>query len=303
MTTIIVRVPATTANLGPAFDCLGLALNLWNEVELVVGGTELVVEVRGEGERQLPKDKSNLIVRAMQKALEAAEVETPKGIKISCQNGIPLNSGLGSSAAATLSGLLAGNALARKKLSKEAMLQLGAEIESHADNLAAALLGGLVLVRQEAGSYKAKALACAKLRTVVLLPDVQISTQEARAALAATVPLPDAVANIGNALLLAEALRSGDIALMAEAMEDRLHQPARLGLIPGAEEALDAAKKAGAAAALSGAGPSVIAFIEAGNEDIVLAALRQPFTGRGIETLHFLLETSSAGASVEVRGG
>lgn len=295
---ITVRVPASTANLGPAFDCLGLALDLWNETSFEITGSKLIIEIKGEGEGRVPRDQRNLIFRAFSKLFNQVGQPVPPGLRIVCKQSIPLSSGLGSSAAAILAGLIAANASLGNAYKTNELLQVGAKIEGHADNLAAALYGGLVLVSEDNGFWTSQKLECAQLSAVVVLPDVRLSTREARQALPEQVSLADAVFNISHGMQVTEAFRSGDIPSLAAAMQDRLHQPHRLPLIPGATEALDAARQAGAAAALSGAGPGLIAFVEEGREKIITEALRAPLLDKGLKTRQFLIRTSDRGAEV-----
>lgn len=294
---VIVRVPASTANLGPAFDCLALALDLWNEVRFEFSGDQLQIEISGEGAK-LPLNEKNLIYRAFQRLHEEVGAPLPPGLRVQCKQEIPLSSGLGSSAAARLAGLLGANALLGQPLKAEAILQLGAELEGHADNFAASQFGGLVLVTRDEWRFSAQPLECAPLQAVFVLPDLQFSTRQSRGALPKDVPRTDAVFNIGKSLQAAEALRRGDIQALAAAMQDKLHQPYRLPLIPGAAEALEAARQAGAAAALSGAGPGLIAFIEEGREKAVTETLRAPFAERGVKTRQYLLKSAESGATV-----
>jgi homoserine kinase len=295
---VTVHVPASTANLGPAFDCLALALDLWNETEFSLNGAKLNIELSGEGAERLPRNEKNLVYRAFKRAYDEVSEPLPAGLSIRCKHSIPLSSGLGSSAAASLAGLLGANALLGEPLNPDLILQLGAELEGHADNFAAAQLGGLVLVTKPDWRFAARRLDSALLSAVYLLPDVRLSTKEARRALPQQVPLGDAVFNIGASLQVLEALRTGDIPSLAAAMQDKLHQPFRLPLIPGAAEALQAAQRAGAAAALSGAGPGLIAFVEPGREDAVSAVLQAPFAERKIATRVFALKSTTQGALV-----
>jgi homoserine kinase len=294
-TTVNIRVPATTANLGPAFDCLGLTLDLWNEARFTLSAEVLQIVVEGEGAERLPRNEKNLIIRAFRRTYQLAGKTPPAGLHLHAHNRIPLGSGLGSSAAAALCGILAANAFLGKPLAPDDILQLGAEIEGHADNLAAALYGGLVLVRNADDRFHAHRLEHSPLNAVLVLPDLHISTREARKALPGQVPLNAAVSNIAHSLLVAEAFRNGDVDLLATAMHDQLHQPVRLPLFLGAAEALEAAKAAGAAAALSGAGPGLIAFVEAGRQKPIAEALRAPFAALGISVrLYNFITTQQA---------
>jgi homoserine kinase len=295
---ISIRVPASTANLGPAFDCLGLALDLWNETRVQLTGDSLVLEISGEGASSLPLDANNRIVQAMQRVYTEVSEKLPAGIQITCVQRIPPGAGIGSSAAATAAGLLAANTLLGEPQKLPYLLQLGAELEGHADNLAASLFGGLVLISQEAGGPAPTKLECLPLNAVVICPDIKLSTKDSRNALPKQVPIADAVFNMGHSIQVVEALRSGDIAALANAFQDRLHQPYRLPLIPGAAEALAAAHSSGAAAAISGAGPSLIAFVEEGREKSIAEALRAPFAEKGIKSQIYSLKSTTKGAEV-----
>ena len=291
-----VRVPATTANLGPAFDCLGLALGLWNETSFLVEGERLKWDIRGEGASLLPLDERNLLWRAFQAGMQAAALPPPSGVRIRCENGIPLGSGLGSSAAAVVSGLLGAQALSGGALSDEALFHLALSLEGHPDNIAPALLGGLVI---SAGEVTRK-LEVPRWYVVYALPEVRLSTRDARAVLPAQVPLADAVFNIGHALLVVEALRAGDLALLRRAMDDRLHQSCRAALVPGMTEALEAAREQGGAAALSGAGPGVVAFCQKSRVRRIGQAMRNAFESHGTACRLWCLPPSNQGAQVRV---
>ncbi|MBL1194907.1 MAG: homoserine kinase [Chloroflexi bacterium] len=295
---VIVRVPATSANLGPGFDCLGLALDLWNETSFSLTGQGLSINVEGEGEGKLSLDHSNLIVQAAQHYYSFVGQELPTDITIHCQNHIPLSSGLGSSAAAVLTGLLGANALAGNLLSQEEVLNLAIELEGHPDNVAPALHGGLSLSAPDGKANISKQINVHPFQIAIVLPEVKLSTQDARNALPPSVGMSDAVFNLSHTTLTVEALRNGDLELLSQAMQDRLHQPYRLPLIPGAAEAIQAAQNTGAAAALSGAGPSVIAFAE-GNVDAVAERMQSAFTDKGIASRKFTLGIAAKGATIK----
>jgi homoserine kinase len=296
MTTI--HVPASTANLGPAFDCLGLALDLWNETTLEITGDRLSIEVEGEGANRIPLDETNLVYRAFRRFCDEVGTPVPQGLRIIGKQRIPFGAGLGSSAAAILTGLLGASALLDQALDKSKVLQLAAELDGHADNVGAALYGGLVLVSERNGRFQAQQLGAAQLFAVAIAPEQVLSTHDSRSALPKQIDFKDAVFNIGRSLHVSEALRNGDIEALAAAMEDKLHQPYRFPLIPGAAEAVSAARQAGAAAALSGAGPTVIAFVEEGREKAIAEAMRAPFAERGVKTQLYLLTSTSRGAQV-----
>ncbi|MEW5988225.1 MAG: homoserine kinase, partial [Chloroflexota bacterium] len=262
MKQVTVTVPATTANLGPGFDCLGLALGLYNEVTFTETAAGLAIQVTGEGSDRLPADDSNLVVRAAERLFQLAG-RRPPGLRVQQRNTIPIGSGLGSSAAAVLGGMLAANALVGYPLARDEVLALAAGVEGHPDNVAPALLGGLVLAlaadeestltpaplpgRERGGRLLVEQIDVPPLQVVVVLPAFELPTAVARAALSQQVPLTDAVFNAGRLGLLLRALARGDWAKLGAAMQDRLHQPYRLPLVPGLTEAMAAARAAGAA--------------------------------------------------------
>lgn len=291
MTAVRVSVPATSANLGPGFDCLGLALSLRNRAVVSPAGRTQVI-VHGEGAGLLPQNEENLVLQAMHHLARYAGKPLPP-LQVDQENSIPVGSGLGSSAAAVVAGLLAANALLGAGLPPPLLLALATELEGHADNVAAALYGGLTLVAGD----ESISLPIAPLQAVVVLPAVALSTQAARVALPANVPHAAAVFNLGRLGLLLQGLAKGDYALLARAMADRLHEPYRIPLIPGMEAALAAARAAGAAACLSGAGPSLIAFAPAGHEELA-RAIRSAFATAGLDSRTWLLSGDSRGAEV-----
>lgn len=301
---ITIRIPATSANLGPGFDSLGLALDLWNE-SIITLAIEYSVQVNGEGRERLSAGENNLILRAAQRLAEVAGKRLPP-FHLDCVNQIPLSSGLGSSAAAKLTGLLGANALMGKPLSKDEILNLATEMEGHPDNVAPALLGGLVVSTVEDGKVLAHKIDLegnhdSPIHVTVVLPDFHLSTQQARAALPEQVTLKDAVHNISRAVMVTEAFRSGDLDLLGKTMTDTLHQPYRMWLIPGAREAIDAAKEAGAAAAaISGAGPGIIAFSSKGDPEIG-EAMTRAFEQVGHSARTFQLKMSHHGAEAQIR--
>ena len=301
---ITVRIPATSANLGPGFDSLGLALDLWNET-IITLAIEYSVQVNGEGRERISPGENNLIIRSAQRLAELAGKRLPP-FHVDCVNRIPLSSGLGSSAAAKLTGLLGANALLGKPLSKNEILDLATEMEGHPDNVAPALLGGLVGSTVENGKVIAHKIDLednhdSLIHITIVLPDFHLSTQQARAALPEQVTLKDAVHNISRAVMVMEAFRSGDLALLGKAMTDTLHQPYRLWLIPGGREAMDAAKEAGAsAAAISGAGPSIIAF-SSKPDPAIGEAMKRAFEQAGHSARTFQLKMSHHGAEAQIR--
>lgn len=301
---ILVKVPATTANLGPGFDALGLALDLWNEAEFVAtDDRQIRLTISGEGEGKLPTDADNPIVDAALKIFDM--VKKPcTGLRIHCLNRVPISSGLGSSSTALLTGLLGANALLGSPFNDEEILKLAIETEGHPDNVAPAMLGGLVASIVYEGrviSLKLPAKANrSPMHVTIVLPDFDFPTKQARAILPKQVERKDAIYNISRAVLVTEALRTGDLDLLGKAMTDALHQPYRIPLIPGAQTAMEAARHAGAAAvALSGAGPSLIAF-SSKQEAGIGAAMQRAFESAGLTARIFELGTSYEGAEVSI---
>jgi homoserine kinase len=256
-----VTVPASTANLGPGFDALGMALALHDVVELEVATHGLDIEVvdAGAGDvDDVPTDESHLVVRALRKACAHLGIEVP-GIRLRCHNAIPHARGLGSSAAAVVSGVAAAYALAGRDLDSRA-LQLAAEFEGHADNAAASLFGGLVIAWCDGGQFRAERLTPAvSLRPVLAVPAERSSTDATRGLLPKQVPHADAAFTAGRAALAVHALTARPELLLA-ATEDRLHQDYRAPAYPASAALVRTLREAGVPATISGAGPSVLAF-------------------------------------------
>ncbi|GAA3618609.1 homoserine kinase [Kineosporia mesophila] len=255
-----VRVPATSANLGPGFDSLGLALALHDVVTLSPAASGLEVTVEGEGAGGVPLTEDHLVVRAVRAGFDHAGVPQP-GIRLHCVNSIPHGRGLGSSAAAVVAGLVAARGcLAEPEVLDDAtVLALATSLEGHPDNAAAALLGGCTISwLSPSGVPRAERVEVrADLDPVVCVPSGELSTSTARAMLPALVPHPDASFNAGRAALLVHALtRRPD--LLLEATEDRLHQAQRAPAMPETAELVHRVRELGAAAVVSGAGPSVL---------------------------------------------
>ncbi|HLH20934.1 MAG TPA: homoserine kinase [Chloroflexota bacterium] len=294
-----VQVPATSANLGPGFDALGMALGLSNTV-YVEPSAELSIEVVGEGAGELAPGPENLVYRALARVAERLGTRPPP-VRLRCENGIPLARGLGSSSAAIVAGLLVGNRLHGDALNVPQLLDLAVEIEGHPDNVTPALLGGVrVCVAGERGPVQAVVRLERPLQAVLFVPDFPLSTAAARALLPASLPLGDAVYNLGRAALLVAALTSGDYALLREATRDRLHQPARSALFPAMPAFFAAALQAGALGAfLSGAGPTLLALVEvAAAADAVAAAFATTAQETGVAGRSLVVAAATNGARV-----
>jgi homoserine kinase len=302
-------VPASVANLGSGFDAMGMALNLYNVVELEETGAGYQIEVAGEGEQALPRDKSNLVAQAINRLFEVSS-HPASGWRLHLSNNIPLQSGLGSSAAAIVGGLVAANAVAGYPLSLKQILSQAIALEGHPDNVAAALMGGVVVIVPEENAAADNASAApdylytcfkppAGLVAYTVIPGFTLSTSLARHILPEQVSLKDAVFNLARAAMLAMALRDGDWDKLGTAMQDRIHQPYRAHLIEGLEEMLQAARLAGAYGAfLGGAGPSVVALGPPGSK--AGEVMRKVFMAHGAEARVLELQPSPFGAYAEI---
>lgn len=283
-----ILVPATTANLGPGFDTLGMALDLHNTLTVSIAD-RFAIEIEGEGAAGISRGKDNLIYRAIRAVFDRADRELPV-LQVQAHNGIPLARGLGSSAAAVAAGLMAGNALCGYPLSQNELLALGLAFEGHPDNMAPALLGGCIASAVHDGQVIWGRIPLAEhLKTVLFIPDFEMPTQEARAILPDPVPRADAVFNLSRVALLVTALATGQLELLKVATEDRLHQPPRQAVFPAMPRLFEAALTAGALGVfLSGAGSTIIALCveneQAIGEAMAFAARDSGVTGRSLVT-------------------
>lgn len=296
-----VKVPATTANLGPGFDTLGMALSLYNVIEAESWPGGIQIEVSGEGRELVPCARNNVVYEAIQRVYERMGIRM-RGVRLHIHNEVPVTRGLGSSATAIVGGLLAANALCGSLLTQEELLEMAVALEGHPDNVAPAMLGGVVVSGVIDGKTYAKRFAAPPgLHCVVATPQFQLSTALSRRVLPSTVPFSDAVHNLNHVALLVSSLSDGDLSLFGRVMHDRLHEPYRKKLIPGMEKAFHAAREAGAlAAALSGSGPSLIAFCLDGQSGPVGQALQEAFWEEGVESRIFHLLPEERGAQVEI---
>jgi len=298
-----VRVPASTANLGAGFDALGMALGLYNELEVECGGAEegLQLAIEGEGADRLQAlGTQNLVARAVVGTLGHLGAPTT-GIRVRVLNRIPLSRGLGSSSAAVVGGVAAAAALADAALSPEELLDLALPLEGHPDNITPALMGGLTVATLVEGK-----VCCVKLpvpeaiQAVAVIPDFRLSTVKARQALPPMVPRSDAVFNVGRVALFLGALQAGRLDLLRAAAKDRLHEPYRAPLVPGMPEVLAEGERAGALACfLSGAGPTLLALVAGDPGDIGERMVRCWHTQAGITARALGLAIDRQGVRVE----
>jgi homoserine kinase len=256
---LVVRAPATVANLGPGFDTLAMALDLWNEFE-ADPGAEPAVEVAGEGAGEIPEDATNLVFRAMAYLAREAGGSLPP-MALRCTNRIPLERGLGSSAAAVVGGLLLADRLLGASLDPDRLLEVAVDIEGHPDNVGACLRGGLVIAYLSEQGWRAERMdPHPSLRPVLFIPENErLPTADARRVLPQTVSMTDAAFNVGRAALAVRALTERP-ELLPAALEDRLHQNRRLPLVPSTRAVFEELRHAGIPVCVAGAGPTLLAF-------------------------------------------
>jgi len=298
MNQITVTIPATTANLGSGFDCLGLALQLYNETMFTaVSKKELIITVSGVDAEKIPTDSSNLVAKSAEFLFERLG-KRPAGLHIHQQNNIPVGSGLGSSSTAILAGLFGANGLSNGRLTPKQILDIATELEGHPDNVAPAVYGNLVLGISTENGLHVESFKLPEMKVIIVLPDFHLLTSEARAALPEQIDRADAIFNMSRIGLLIRALETAVYDKLAIAMQDKLHQPYRIPLIPGMAAAFVAAKAAGAAAvALSGAGPSLVAFAPHNHEAIAQAALNA-FAEVEVNGRYWILPIDTKGAVI-----
>ncbi|MEX1315888.1 MAG: homoserine kinase [Synechococcaceae cyanobacterium] len=298
---VVVHVPATTANVGPGFDCLGAALELDNVFELrcVEGGSQrfdLIIEGR-EGSH-LRGGPDNLVYRSAQRVWKEAG-EEPVGLEARVRLAVPPARGLGSSATAIVAGLMGANALVGEALSKEKLLELAIDIEGHPDNVVPSLVGGLCMTAR-AASHRWRVVRCEwspEVVAVVAIPAIRLTTSEARRAMPKSIPVADAVVNLGALTLLLQGLRTGNGDLITDGMHDRLHEPYRWGLIPGGQKVREAALQAGAwGCVISGAGPSLLALCRAEVADAVRREMLVAWHRAGVEARGEVLAVQQNGS-------
>ena len=298
---VIVDGPATTANLGPGFDCLGAALDLNNRFamrRIEGGGERFELIIEGSEGSHLRGGPENLVYRAAQRVWKAAGLE-PVALEARVRLAVPPARGLGSSATAIVAGLMGANALVGEPLSKEKLLELAIDIEGHPDNVVPSLLGGLCMTAK-AASQRWRVVRCewtSTVKAVVAIPSIPLSTSEARRAMPKAVPISDAVVNLGALTLLLQGLRTGSGDLISDGMHDRLHEPYRWRLIKGGDQVKQAAMDAGAwGCAISGAGPSVLALCAEDKGVAVSRAMVRAWEAAGVASRAPVLNAQTTGS-------
>ena len=308
---VSVKVPASTANLGPGFDCLGMALPIYNTItieETVLPGTGIEINMMSEEESieelvfdNIPRDENNLVYKAVEMLYNSIGQE-PSELKINIQTGIPIARGLGSSSSIVVGGLLAANKLLGNPADETALLAIATEVEGHPDNVAPAILGGLVLSSQEDdGTLTYSKLSWPEEWDItVCIPDFELSTSIARSILPKEVSLQDAVFNAKHLALLIQAINNKDYKLMKVALKDRLHQPYREKLVPGMKEIIEAFKHEDGVlgCVLSGAGPSIIIISYKYDVDKVKSTVKEIWEAQNVKSDVRVLKIEEQGALV-----
>ncbi len=306
MRKVVVSVPGTSANCGPGFDCLGLALNIYNtftftEVDETTASHEgITCKYTGLGADilELEDPQHNLVVQSMKLAFNRAKRTLPKG-ELLCHTSIPPSRGLGSSATAIVGGLFLANELLHNFYTKDEMLVLANELEGHPDNVCPAIFGHLCCSQQDGAMVHHTVIPVDKrLSFVTLVPSLAVSTEKARGVLPALIDYTKAVANVGKVALFITAMEQGRFSLLEHAMEDYLHVPYRLPLIPNGKEAIEEALRHGAlGATISGSGSSLIAYCDGKEEDIGQAMVNV-FLNHQMEATYYVLKADEKGARV-----
>ena len=296
MASVTVQVPATTGNMGAGFDCVGMALGLYNTIEISDEAVGLTVEVEGEGEDLVPLDGHNSCVRAARKVCEEIGF-TPDGLRFRLHHNIPVSRGLGSSGVAIVAGAYGMNELVGRPLDIESLIRICSDLEGHPDNVVPSLLGGLSISGERYKKIIYRTIDVpSELSAIVAVPDFTLETKLAREALPESVPMQDAVFNMCSVGLMIHGMMNKDFSLLRAGTDDRLHQPYRASLVPGLGNVMDAALASGAhSAALSGAGPTVIA-LASHSQDLVAEAMSTTFEEHDITSRTLTLIIDNQGA-------
>ncbi len=294
-------IPASTTNLGPGFDVLGLALQLYSKVTLETIETDTQVVVSGVDADKIPSTPEHIAFQAVELVFDRSGTKRPKGFRLQIENGIPAIRGLGGSGTAILGGLLTANVLCDSPFSDTDLLNFATELEGHPDNVAASLYGGIVVSAQENAQVHTIRLECPPVLSVVLaIPDFPLSTEQARGVLPTSVGFADAIYNTSRSTLLIASIATGQFEMLRVAMKDRLHQPYRTSLIPGFDDVAKAATTAGAlSVALSGAGPTVAAYC-LDHTDQVAEQMQAAFKKHQVASDIKILKPDADGASVHI---
>ncbi len=297
---ITVKAPATSANMGPGFDCMGIAVNLYNTITIEETDGGLEIDILDKSREFLPMDSTNCVYMAMDRVFKKAG-KHPKGIKLTLDNSIPVTRGLGSSAASIVAGLVGANALIGNPLSQSQILNMATHIEGHPDNVAPSLLGGYVISLRSNNDIKySRNEIDKKYKFAAIVPDFYLSTKKSRAILPKYTSYKNASYNIAHASLLSASLINGDSDGIRAALKDKLHQHYRLSYIKGGHWIMKSALEFGALGAyVSGAGPTIMAVLDGNYDEFyekMNAYLRQRFAGWQVK----IFEVSNVGVTFEV---
>ncbi len=300
-----VKIPASTSNIGPGFDTLGLALNRYLHLSVEeedAQGSSMHISVEGNGKEHIATDKTNLVYQgmaALAKCVGGPHEKALQTIRLHIKNEIPASGGLGGSGAAIAGGVFLANEVLRTKMSREDMLNIAVSIEGHPDNVSAAMMGGLTVNCFDNGKVRCRSIKiAAKLSVVACSPNFQVLTKQARQILPKEVPLKDAVVNIENVASLIAALMEGDVEALRYVTGDRLHEQYRAALIPGFEDVKNAALGAGAwSFNISGSGPTVFSFVT-DREEQIGEAMSNAFSAHGIASTYEIMTVENGGARV-----
>lgn len=305
---VSVKVPATSANMGPGFDCFGIALSLYNTVtleETVYPTNGLEINILGSQDEALstftvPTDKSNIVYKAVE-LLYNYTGQTPPALRINIQSNIPIAKGLGSSASVIVGGVLAANKLLGNPADEAALLSIANEIEGHPDNIAPAMLGGLVVssVEDDSSIIYRKIEWPDSWKLIIGVPDYELATQISRSVLPETVAFADAVYNAKRSAMFVQALHTKDKELMKLALQDKLHQPYRARLVPGLNEIIEELKQTDAiGCVLSGAGPSILVIAENNCVEEAKSKIKEVWEGIGVKASIKSIAVDTKGAVI-----
>jgi homoserine kinase len=297
---IVVKVPATTANLGAGFDCLGAALSLENQFQFSLSEEKTTFTVTGDGAEQIHLTGDNLLYQSFLHFYDFIDVPAPK-VEIKIDINVPLARGLGSSATAIIGGLLAANHFSPRKLSQTELLNLAIAIEGHPDNVVPALLGNCILAVGEAENWQFVPITCnPEIKFIIAIPNFELSTEAARAVLPPHLSYSDAVYNMAHLSLLIKGLETGNPQWLTEALKDKLHQPYRKSLIKGYDRLYENVLDAGAyGMVISGAGPTLLALSNDSHKDQVIKTMQDTWENLGVKALVKCLDLQSQGAQVK----
>ncbi|MDD5101466.1 MAG: homoserine kinase [Endomicrobiaceae bacterium] len=305
MTKTRIRVPATTANLGPGFDIFGAALSIYNELEVSLSSDPKKSKfiIVGEGKKILPRNEKNILWKAMDAVFGLLDVRDKYNLSsfnIKLTNNIPLSSGLGSSSAARTAGIVVANEICGNKLTKAEMLNLGIKLEGHPDNIVPAFYGGVCIsISGPDDNFEVVKLPIPKIQAVVCTPGFELATERSRNILPKKYDIKDIIFNGSRIALLTKAFCTNDFKLLEQAMQDRIHQPYRAKLIPVMQELISAATKAGAyGACLSGSGPSMVAFCSFKKAKDVSKVMANIWKKETVPVKQFILDFDSDGVKI-----